>query len=152
MLVRSLLQDPAVRLARPERADSPRLPRADDGSWCRRHERDVALIQGVLLRPLPVPDQDRLVVAWKALPSAGAQWPLGRAELDATARASRTLAAVGGVSYYGTWPENATERGLTTSITTALVTGAFFDVLGVRPVLGRTLNPATTWKGPSRSS
>jgi putative ABC transport system permease protein len=107
-----------------------------------------ALIQGVLLRPLPVPDQDRLVVAWKALPSAGVtHWPLGRAELDATARASRTLAAVGGASYYGTWPENATERGLTTSITTALVTGAFFDVLGVRSVLGRTLNPRDDVEG-----
>jgi predicted permease len=101
-----------------------------------------ALIQGVLLRPLPVPDQDRLIVAWKALPTAGVtHWPLGRAELDATARASRTLAAVGGVSYYGAFDEIATERGTTTSMATALVTGGFFDVLGIRPVLGRTLNP-----------
>ena len=29
------------------------------------------LIQGVLLRPLPVRDQDRLIVAWKELRSSG---------------------------------------------------------------------------------
>jgi hypothetical protein len=30
-----------------------------------------ALIEGVLLRPLPVREQDRLLVAWKELRSSG---------------------------------------------------------------------------------
>ena len=59
---------------------------------------------------LPVPDQDRLVVAWKALPSAGAQAVARSGVPSSTPPLARagTLAAVGGVSYYGTWPENAT--------------------------------------------
>ena len=71
-----------------------------------------SVIDSVLLRPLPVPDADRLIIAWKALPAAGVtHWPLGRAELAAAARTSRTLAAVGGVSYYGASREIATELG-----------------------------------------
>jgi hypothetical protein len=43
-----------------------------------------AFIQGVLLRPLPVPKQDRLIFAWKALPTAGsAHWPFRASEIDA---------------------------------------------------------------------
>jgi len=37
-----------------------------------------ALIQGVLLRPLPVHEQDRLIVAWKEVRTSGsAQYPFG---------------------------------------------------------------------------
>ena len=32
-----------------------------------------ALIEGVLLRPLPVPDEAQLYVGWRALPEAGAR-------------------------------------------------------------------------------
>ena len=40
-------------------------------------------IRGVLLRPLPVRDQDRLIVAWKELRSTGyAHYPFGDAEID----------------------------------------------------------------------
>jgi hypothetical protein len=42
-----------------------------------------ALIEGVLLRPLPVQAQDRLLVAWKELRSAGfAHYPFRVAEID----------------------------------------------------------------------
>src|SRR4029079_8675241 len=58
-----------------------------------------ALIQGVLLRPLPVPEQDRLIVAWKALPTAGAaHWPFRAPEIDVIERESRILDSVAGIS------------------------------------------------------
>ena len=44
----------------------------------------LTLIQGVLLRPLPVLDQDRLIVAWKELRTSGsAQYPFGAIEIEA---------------------------------------------------------------------
>ena len=56
-----------------------------------------ALIQGVLLRPLPVPRQGRLVLAWKALPAAGsAHWPFRATEIDVISKESRVLESVAG--------------------------------------------------------
>ena len=41
-----------------------------------------ALIQGVLLRPLPMPEPDRLVTAWREHPSTGTRvWPFDAAEV-----------------------------------------------------------------------
>jgi hypothetical protein len=46
-----------------------------------------ALIRGVLLRPLPVHQQDRLIVAWKAVPASGfADYPFGDTEIERVAR------------------------------------------------------------------
>ena len=40
-----------------------------------------ALIEGVLLRPLPVREQDRLIVAWKQFPSGTfAHWPFAEVQ------------------------------------------------------------------------
>ena len=51
-----------------------------------------ALIQGVLLRPLPVRDQDRLIIAWKELRTSGsARYPFGNTEIEAVAEASQLL-------------------------------------------------------------
>src|SRR5262245_10207024 len=48
-----------------------------------------ALVRGVLLRPLPVRDQDRLILAWKELPSSGlSHHPFGDAEIEDAERAS----------------------------------------------------------------
>ena len=42
-----------------------------------------ALIQGVLLRPLPLPEQNRLVLAWKTLPFSGlSHHPFGYRDIE----------------------------------------------------------------------
>jgi putative ABC transport system permease protein len=101
-----------------------------------------ALIQGVLLRPLPVPKQDRLIFAWKALPSAGsAHWPFRAPDIDVIRRESRVLESVAGVSYYDhPSPFAVVEKGFASNITAAAVAGDFTRVLGVEPILGRALN------------
>jgi putative ABC transport system permease protein len=103
-----------------------------------------ALIQGVLLRPLPVPEQDRLILAWKALPAAGsAHWPFRAPDVDVIRRESRVLESVAGISYYDhPSPFAAVESGIASSISGASVAGDFFRVLGVEPILGRALNRA----------
>src|SRR5262249_17457696 len=86
-----------------------------------------ALVQAVLLRPMPVRDQERLIVAWKFLPSGGfAHWPFQVAEIDAVRRESRLLERVGGVSYNGASPTIAIESGAASYVSSASVTGHFF--------------------------
>ena len=61
-----------------------------------------ALIEGVLLRPLPVRYQDRLLVAWKELRSAGVRhWPFRVRDIAALSRDSQILERVAGVDYNG---------------------------------------------------
>jgi predicted permease len=98
------------------------------------------LVEGVLLRPLPVREQGRLVVAWKAFPSGSlAHWPFHSRAVEAIRRESRLLEVVGGVSYYGTGSGVVFESGSASDLSSASVTGAFFEVLGVAPLLGRAL-------------
>jgi putative ABC transport system permease protein len=94
----------------------------------------------VLLRPLAVFEQDRLLVAWKEVRSSGsAHYPFGNTEIESVADASELLENAAGVGRHGGYRAVAVENGVASYVTVSLVTGGFFDVLGVRPLLGRTL-------------
>jgi putative ABC transport system permease protein len=102
-----------------------------------------ALIEGVLLRPLPVHEQNRLVVAWKELRSSGfAHYPFGDTEIEAVGRESRLLENVAGVTRNGVEQSVIVEDGTSNYVMTAFVTGGFFDVLGIEALLGRPLTRA----------
>jgi putative ABC transport system permease protein len=101
-----------------------------------------ALIQGVLRRPLPVDEQDRLVVAWKEVRTSGsAIYPFGNTEIEAIAEESRLLERAAGVNRNGVGRSVVTDEGVSSYANVGLVTGGFFDVLGVRPILGRAFTP-----------
>jgi predicted permease len=101
------------------------------------------LVEGVLLRPLPVRDQRQLVVAWKENPvGAVAHWPFDARQLDALSRESRLLERVAGASYYGAGSGVVFENGTASYLRGTAVTGGFFEVLGVAPQLGRRLESA----------
>lgn len=107
-----------------------------------------ALVHGVLLRPLPVREQDRLIVAWKELRSSGfAHYPFGDDEIDAVSRASQLLASVAGVTSNGVGRSVIVEAGSPGYVSVALVTGGFFDVLGIDAVRGRALSRADDLEG-----
>jgi predicted permease len=107
-----------------------------------------ALIQGVLLRPLPVREQEQLIVAWKALRSSGfAHYPFGGRDVEAAADASQLLENCAGVTSNGAARWIAVENGDASYIEGALVTGGFFDVLGIEALLGRTLTRADDVEG-----
>ncbi len=109
------------------------------------------LIQGVLLRPLPVREQNRLIVAWKELRSSGiAHYPFGNVEIETVGEASQLLETVAGVDANGVGPEVISEDGASSYVKGALVTGGFFDVLGVEPILGRALTRADDVEGAER--
>lgn len=106
------------------------------------------LIQGVLLRPLPVHEQDRLIVAWKELPTSGsARYPFGNTEIEALADASQLLERVAGVTRNAVGRSVVTDDGVSSYANVGLVTGGFFDVLGVEPILGRALTLADEKQG-----
>ena len=52
-----------------------------------------AIVDGVLLRPLPVRDQDRLILAWKELRSSRfAHYPFGGPDVEAVVEPSQLIA------------------------------------------------------------
>jgi putative ABC transport system permease protein len=107
-----------------------------------------ALISGVLLRPLSFRDQGRLVVAWTESPVAGdSHWPLQTTDIDVIRDETRTLESVAGISYYGVFSlaeANEERAGL---IGTTGVTGDFFRVVDLEPILGRVLDPSDEGPG-----
>ena len=97
----------------------------------------------LLLRRLPVRDQDRLVTLWGEKRDGTADnWPLGISQTREFTPRSRTLQSVAYVDYYGSLAIPIIDRDKVTLLRRALVSGNYFDVLGVVPALGRTLRPS----------
>jgi putative ABC transport system permease protein len=95
-----------------------------------------AVVYGVLIRPLPYADAERLYFLFQTNPRAGRTriTPLDFVDLHAELRSMRTAAIVGnGFTFTGHGdPELAIGH---------LVSGEFFELLGVTPALGRTFGP-----------
>src|SRR5690348_8864167 len=97
-----------------------------------------ALVDGVLLRPLPVHDQSSLSVLWRQPPGTnGTHVPFDTHEINTLRRDSRTLAAAAGVGLQGATRLAVVENGEASYLQVARVTGTFFEVLGTPAVLGR---------------
>jgi predicted permease len=102
----------------------------------------------LLLRRLPVQDQDRLVVLWgESRDRSFSNYPVGLADAREFARRTRTLERVAFFSYYGAFPKPVRDGDQVSRLRVALVSGEFFDVLGARPALGRALGIADDVRG-----
>ncbi|MCG8461977.1 MAG: ABC transporter permease [Holophagales bacterium] len=87
-----------------------------------------AVVDAVVLRPLPVPEPDRLVQPWESF-----GW-LTKEEFLAVRESSRGLRPAG----FFTWPSFAVrDEGAPEIVRGSMVTREYFDVLGVRPAHGR---------------
>lgn len=91
-----------------------------------------ALIQGVLLQPLPMTEPERLVAVWKEPRSTGSHWPLTAAEFQLIREAAQVFAGVAAVGYNDPGPTEVVDGSSTEFIHTARVSADFFEVLGVR--------------------
>src|SRR5215212_5261183 len=103
-----------------------------------------SVVHAVLLRPLPFPEQERLVVAWKRDATTDNPFvELSVADFrdwQAQARSFDGLAAMPTTVYgYG---YVLTGRGEPLQVESAKVTGRFFSVLGARAALGRVFDEA----------
>ncbi len=97
----------------------------------------------LLLRKLPVRDQEQLVVLWgEKRDGSFGNFPLGITEIREFTRTTRALRDVAYFDYNGAWPAPIVGADNVTRLRRAFVSGNFFDVLGVRAVLGRTLRPS----------
>ena len=96
----------------------------------------VTIAHAVLVRPLPMPESDRLHVVriqTASAPSPDEWFPMSDADVLAWQARNRSLVAAA-------WAPNAftlTGRGDAEPLLGATVTTAFFDVIGVRPAIGR---------------
>jgi predicted permease len=93
----------------------------------------------LLLRRLPVQDQDRVVVLWGQKPERDFAYPLGFDDAREFARRTRSLERVAAFASWGAAPLPIRDADQISRLRRALVSGEFFEVLGARPVLGRAL-------------
>jgi predicted permease len=93
----------------------------------------------LLLRQLPVRDQARLVVLWGTASDRPFDYPLELSDGRAFTRGARTLERAALFLYNGAGPIPIRDGDQVSRLRRALVSGEFFDVLGVHPALGRAL-------------
>ena len=96
-----------------------------------------SVVYGVLFRPLPFPDQDRLVGVWEIHPGANAPLKndlLTRPTYQAWAQQSTTLDAIGA---YTTRDLNLAQSSGIERVRGAVVTPSLFQVLRIVPLKGR---------------
>jgi putative ABC transport system permease protein len=98
-----------------------------------------SVVNGVLLRPLPYPDSDRLVRLFQ-LSDKGARNNVSGMNFDDWQARTHSFAAMAKYNFWGLVPAiGGTEP---TVAVTAVVSKEFFDVMQVRPWKGRTFSPA----------
>jgi putative ABC transport system permease protein len=102
-----------------------------------------SVVNGVLLRPLPVQEQDRVLVAWLEHRERGEfmHIPVRYTNLREMEQQGGAFEGLAGVWYSGAWPKVMADRGQPLAPKQTWVTGDFFRVLGVTPALGRVLLP-----------
>src|SRR5689334_3871119 len=105
-----------------------------------------SVINGVLLRPLPYPDSDRLVGLFHL--SEGERATMSGPNFYDLRALSKTLADAAAATRVRTI---LTGRGEPVRLDGAQVSGNIFDLLGVPPLLGRTLRLADNEAGGNRN-
>ena len=104
------------------------------------------MVDAALLRPLPFPQSDRLVRIWSTRngTSLGGPSDLDMRDFAAAARSFESAIV------YDHWRKNVSGiLGSTAAeeLVVGLVPGAYFDLLGIRPILGRVFSPAESTYG-----
>jgi len=99
-----------------------------------------SVIDGTLLRPLPYLQGDRLVVVRQEAPKLGSgEHFYSVAEVNDYRQQNHTL---DGLVEYHNMPFTLFSRGDAVRVQTGVVSANFFDVFGVRPLLGRNFGAA----------
>lgn len=92
-----------------------------------------SVLDAVLLRPLPYPNQER-IVELRELDEKGKGMSFTQPNFDDLRERSRSF---GALAQYSAWPQAVAGGSEPVRTTTASVSGDFFRVLGVAPSLGR---------------
>jgi putative ABC transport system permease protein len=100
-----------------------------------------SIVDAVLLRPLPFPEPDRLVVVWNTAPQYGySQFPIAYGTVIDISEQNRVFEQLGAWNIFDN-NLNLSGGDEPEQIPGAHVTSSLFTVLGVKPILGRTFLP-----------
>ncbi|MDF2775839.1 MAG: permease, partial [Geminicoccaceae bacterium] len=105
------------------------------------------VFDAVLIRTLPVREQDRIVELYTYRGDPNADFHLLRGDLPQVAAASRTMRDIAGVAHWGAASSPYLDGDRSFVLNRAVVTGNFFDVLGARAALGRMLRASDEGPG-----
>jgi predicted permease len=106
-----------------------------------------AIADTVLRRPLPVLDQERILVLWGEAGGSMRTLPLTPKHFERFRHETRALQEVAGTLSSESWAQPIRDNEQTFRANVSPVTGNFFRVLGADAVLGRTLLPADDHPG-----
>jgi predicted permease len=104
-----------------------------------------SIINGVLLRPLPYPEADRIMHLRQPQVAAGVED--SSFSFPEVAHYRSVATTVDQFVEFGDWTFNVLGRGEPHRATGGLVTANFFPMLGAQPLIGRMLVPADEAKG-----
>jgi predicted permease len=96
-----------------------------------------SVVRGVLLKPLAMPDPDRVVIAGNVYPGAGVHDPIGAAVPDYFDRL-RDITSFAEQALYKRDDRSVDEGGVANRVEAMTVTPSFFRVAGIKPQVGRT--------------
>jgi predicted permease len=96
-----------------------------------------SVVRGVLLKPLALPDPDRVVMAGNAYPGAGVHEPIGSAVPDYFDRL-RDITAFEAQAMFRQDNRSVDQGGVAARVESITATPSFFKVAGVPPQMGRT--------------
>src|SRR5262249_47625487 len=94
-----------------------------------------SIVHAVLLRPLPFPRPDRLVMVWERRGPEDPRNMVGAHEFPEWARRSRSFERLAAISFDREY--NLTGAGEPMKLVAPRVTSAYFQVMGVQPEAGR---------------
>ena len=108
-----------------------------------------SVVHGLLLKPLPYPNPDRLVMLWQDMRSRGGpadEWatPGNFADWSAERRTFQSIAAL------TNWRPTLSGAGDPEPIVGEQATSEYFDVLATRPALGRLFRPEDSLPNAAR--
>ena len=111
-----------------------------------------SIIHGVLLKPLPYPEPDRVVTLWERSPQRGIEQDRVSGPNYLDWRAQNTVLSDMAVSpgWEGSERFNLVLRDTTAKVCASYTSASLFTTLGTRPLLGRTFLPEEDRKEGNR--
>ena len=105
------------------------------------------VFDAVVVRPLPVTNQDRIVELYTYRGDPNADYFLLRDDLKKVEATSTTMRGIAAFAHWGAPPAPMLDGDRPLVLNRTTVTGNFFEVLGTRPLLGRLIQPGDEQPG-----
>jgi putative ABC transport system permease protein len=106
-----------------------------------------SLLDGILLRALPFPESNRLMILWELQPETGQKNVVSLSNFVAWKQRNRSFESM---AAFVSQPMNLLSDPGSQQVPGLAVTADFFGTLGTAPLLGRTFRPGEYWTDEPR--